>query len=71
MHGLGDLHHTDASATATEALQRPVRPDWRGKCGRLGLPGLAPEKQEYPTITVEPEQDFPAWGMVAFSVHRL
>jgi hypothetical protein len=59
MHGLADLHHTDASATATEALQRP------------GPPGLAPEKQECPTVTVKPEQDFQAWGAAAFSVHRL
>ena len=31
---------------------------------------LTPENPDYPTITIDPEQDFSACGIVTFVVHK-
>ena len=32
---------------------------------------LMPENPDYPTITIDPEQDFSVWGAVTFVVHKV
>jgi len=32
---------------------------------------LIPENSDYPTITIDPEQNFSVWGVVTFVVHKV